>query len=72
MATNFPLVVIRNKATKHFFFARTTNFSTMGVATGNTIVSATFSVSTGTETGASTVYVVANGIPSAGKSITVQ
>ncbi|MFZ0287431.1 MAG: kelch repeat-containing protein [Terriglobales bacterium] len=72
MATNFPLVVIRNKTTKHFFFARTTNFSTMGVATGNTIVSATFSVSTGTETGASTVYVVANGIPSAGKSITVQ
>jgi len=72
MATNYPLVVIRNKATGHFFFARTTNFSTMGIATGSTPVSATFAVSSATETGASTVYVVANGIPSAGKPITVQ
>ncbi len=71
MASNFPLVVIRNKATKHFFFARTTNFSTMGIATGNTVVSCTFAVPSGIETGASTVYVVANGIPSAGKPITV-
>jgi hypothetical protein len=72
MASNFPLVVIRNNATKHFFFARTTNFSTMGIATGNAVVSATFTVSTATETGPSTFYVVANGIPSAGHSITVQ
>ncbi len=71
MATNFPLVVIRNKATKHFFFARTHNHSTMGIATGSTIVSTTFDVPTGVETGPSTVYVVANGIPSAGKNITV-
>jgi hypothetical protein len=71
MATNYPLVVIRNRATGHFFFARTTNFSTMGIATGNTTVSATFAVPTGIETGASTIYVVANGIPSAGKSVTV-
>jgi hypothetical protein len=72
MGSNFPLVVIRNNATKHFFFARTTGFSTMGIATGSATVSATFAVSTGTETGASMVYVVANGIPSAGKPTTVQ
>ncbi len=71
-ATSFPLVVIRNKATGHFFFARTSNFSTSGIATGSTPVTASFAVSSGTETGASTVYVVANGIPSAGKPITVQ
>jgi hypothetical protein len=71
MATNYPLVVIRNAATKHFFFARTHGFSTMGIATGSTTVSATFDVPAGIETGASTVYVVANGIPSAGKAVTV-
>ncbi len=71
MSTSFPLVVIRNTATKHFFFARTHNFSTMGIATGSTIVSASFDVPAGIETGPSTVYVVANGIPSAGKAITV-
>jgi hypothetical protein len=72
MATSFPLVVIRNNATKHFFFAPTSGFSNLGIATGSTVISATFSVATGTETGPSTVYVVANGIPSAGKAITVQ
>jgi len=71
MASSYPLVVIQNNATKHFAFARTTNFSTMGIATGNTIVSASFAVPANIETGASTIYVVANGIPSAGKSITV-
>jgi len=71
MATNYPLVVIQNHATKHFFFARTHNFSTMGIATGSAVVSATFDVPASAETGASTLYVVANGIPSAGKAITV-
>lgn len=71
MATNYPLVVIRNNATKHFFFARTTGFTSMGIATGSLPVSATFAVPANIETGASTVYVVANGIPSAGKPLTV-
>jgi len=71
MATNYPLVVIRNNATGHFSAARTSNFSQMGIATGSLPVSATFAVPAGIETGASTVYVVANGIPSAGKPITV-
>jgi hypothetical protein len=71
MASNFPIVVIKNKATGHFSFARTTNFSTMGIATGTATVSATFAVPSGIETGPSTIYVVANGIASGGKSITV-
>jgi hypothetical protein len=71
MATNFPLVVIQNKATKEFFFCRTHNFSTMGIATGSATVSATFDVPVNAEQGAGTLYVVANGIPSAGEAVTV-
>ena len=70
-ATNYPLVVIQNHASKHFYFARTHDHSTMGIATGSTPVSTTFDVPANAETGASTLYVVANGIPSAGKSVTV-
>jgi hypothetical protein len=43
----------------------------MGVATGSKIVSTNFDVPTGIETGASTLVVVANGIPSAAVNITV-
>jgi hypothetical protein len=64
-ATNFPLVLIENCQTGHKTFARTRNFSTMGVATGLfTPVTAEFTVSPGTETGASSLIVIANGIPS--------
>ncbi len=71
-ATNYPLVRITNNATGHVFYARTHGHSTMGVATGSAIVSTNFDVSAATETGASTLAVVANGIPSAPFSITVQ
>jgi hypothetical protein len=70
-ATNYPLVRITNLATRHVFYARTHDHSTMGVATGETIVSTNFDVSAGTETGASSLEVVANGIPSKRVSITV-
>lgn len=63
-ATNYPLVRITNNATGHVAYARTHNHSTMGVATGATIVSTFFDVLAGTETGPSTLQVVANGIPS--------
>ena len=64
-ATNYPLVRLTNKATGHVFYARTHDHSTMGVATGSTVVSTIFDVPLATETGASTLEVVANGIPSA-------
>jgi len=70
-ATNYPLVRITNNATGHVFYAKTHGHSTMGVATGTRIVSTNFDVPAGMETGASTIVVVANGIPSGAVSITV-
>ncbi len=70
-ATNYPLVRITNKSTGHVFYAKTHDHSTMGVATGSTIVSTNFDVPSGIETGASTLVVVANGIPSTAVNITI-
>lgn len=70
-ATNYPLVRITNNATGHVFYARTHDHSTMGVATGAAIVSTNFDVAAGTETGASSLVVVANGIPSKAVNVTV-
>jgi hypothetical protein len=72
MASSFPLVRIENAATKHIFYARTHNFSTMGIATGATVVSTSFDVPSTIETGASAVFVVANGIASAPKLVTIE
>jgi hypothetical protein len=71
-ATNYPLVQITNKSTKHVFYARTHGHSSMGVATGSETVSTNFDVPASMETGASTLVVIANGIPSPSVSITVQ
>jgi hypothetical protein len=73
-ATNYPLVQITNNATRHKFFARTHDHSTMAVATGNAMTSTQFDIlptSSGTEFGASTLVVIANGIPSKPVGITV-
>lgn len=68
---NFPLVRITNNATGDVSYAKTFDFSTMGVATGSATVSTKFSVPTNIETGASQLEVVANGIPSLPIPITV-
>ena len=70
-ATNYPLVRITNNATGHVFYCKTHGHSTMGVATGPKIVSTNFDVPSGIELGASTLVVVANGIPSASVAVTV-
>lgn len=70
--TNYPLVRITNSTSGHVFYARTHDHSTMGVATGSATVSTNFDVPAGMEAGASTLVVVANGIPSAGVSVTIQ
>jgi len=70
-ATNYPLVRITNNSTGHVFYAKTHDHSTMGVATGSTIVFTNFDVPASMETGASSLVVVANGIPSQPVSITV-
>jgi hypothetical protein len=69
-ATNYPLVRIRNNKSGQIFYARTHHFST-GVATGSKIVSTEFDVLPGTQTGPSTLEVIANGIPSLPVDITV-
>ena len=71
VATNFPLVRIKNSKTGDVSYARTYKFSTMAVATGNAIVSTWFEVPTDIETGDSKLEVVANGIPSMPIPITV-
>ena len=70
-ATNYPLVRITNNSTGHVFYAKTHNHSTMGVATGTKIAFTSFDVPPGMETGASSLVVVANGIPSQAVSVTV-
>jgi hypothetical protein len=70
-ATNYPLVRIANNKTGHVFYARTHDHSSMGVATGSTTVSTNFDVPTTMETGASSLVVVANGIPSQAVNVTV-
>ena len=71
MNSNYPIVRITNNATGHVFYAKTHNFSTMGVATGTKIVSTQFDVPATIETGASTLEVVANGIASQPSNVTV-
>jgi len=70
-ATNYPLVRIVNNATGHVFYCKTHDHSTMGVATGSTLVSTSFDVPASIETGASQLFVVANGIASAASTVTV-
>jgi hypothetical protein len=69
-ATNYPLVRIVNNGTGHVSYARTSGHSSMTIAP-NAPGSTNFKVAAGAETGASKLYVVANGIPSAGTDITV-
>jgi len=72
VATNFPLVRITNDATHDTFYARTHDHSSMAAATGTTTVSTNFDVRANAQTGASSLVVVANGIPSEAVSITIK
>ena len=70
-ATNYPLVRITNDGTGRVFYARTKNHSSMGVATGNALVSTHFTVPLGIDLGPSQLVVVANGIASDPVSVTI-
>ncbi len=69
--SNYPLVRITYKNSKHVTFFRTHDHSTMGVATGTTVVSTNFDVPSNAETGAATLEVVTNGIASAPVNVTI-
>jgi hypothetical protein len=69
-ATNYPLVRITNTATGAVTYARTSGMTRMSVAPGAKS-SVTFTLPAGIATGASTLVVVANGLASAPKSVTI-
>ncbi|HLY05768.1 MAG TPA: hypothetical protein VKR31_08480 [Rhizomicrobium sp.] len=69
-ATNYPIVRITNNATSDVCYARSYNFSTMGVWTSGT-TNATFDVPKSCETGASSLQVIVNGIASSGTAVTL-
>jgi hypothetical protein len=68
--TNFPLVRITNDATGVVTYARTSDWTSVSVAPG-TSSSTRFTLSPSTPTGKSTLVVVANGIASPPKTITI-
>lgn len=70
-ATNYPIVRITNSSTRHVFYCRTFNHSTMAVATGSATVSTNVLVPPSAETGPSQLEVVANGIASSPVNITI-
>jgi hypothetical protein len=69
-ATNFPLVRITNTSSSHVVYARTHNFSYMGVGSER-VVSAKFDVPSSIGSGASSLVVVANGIASTPVQVTI-
>jgi hypothetical protein len=71
-ATNYPIVRITNEATTHVFYARTHDHSTMAIATGNAMVSTMVDIPANAETGPSRIEVVANGIASRARRVTIQ
>jgi ELWxxDGT repeat protein len=62
-STNYPIVQLKNAA-EDIYFARTFNWSSTGVATGNALVSTEFSLPAGMLAGGYSLTVVANGIAS--------
>jgi hypothetical protein len=70
-ATNYPLVRITNMVTGDVQYCRTSNHSTMAVATGSALTSTTVDVPANIEPGTSGVEVVTNGIASAMAFVTI-
>jgi hypothetical protein len=64
MATNYPIFRLTGKDTGTVTYLRSSNFSTMQIATGNTEVSASVTVPAGMAGGDYGLEVIANGIPS--------
>jgi len=64
VATNYPLVRIRNRQTRNVAYCRTADHSTMGVGTGKDVHSTHFTLPPNIEPGPSELAVVANGVSS--------
>jgi hypothetical protein len=70
MSSNYPIVRLVS-GTGQVYYARTSNFSTMGVATGSATVSADFTLPAGVPNGTYSLYAVANGIASDSFTFTI-
>jgi hypothetical protein len=71
MATNYPLVRLRSQVDGHEYYCRTFDHSAMAVATGSAIVSTSFKVPFNVPHGPADIVVIANGIASEPKDVTV-
>lgn len=71
MDTNYPIVKLTS-ATGKVYYARTYNWSSTGVATGNTPLSTQFTLPAGTPFGTFTLTVIGSGIESPGVPFTTQ
>ncbi len=72
MATNYPIIQIKNPNSGKIWYCRTFGHSTMGVATGTSVQTTNFQVPSSIEKGSSELNLIANGIPSATVPISVQ
>lgn len=70
MATNFPIVQVTNRAIHTSVYLRTHDFSSLGIAPGNTST-AIVDLPAHLTPGAYDLIVIANGIPSAAVSVTI-
>jgi hypothetical protein len=70
MSTNFPVVRITNKATKHVCYAKTHDHTAMGISTGE-VTQTQFDIPASCESGKSTLQVVASGLASRGTPVTL-
>lgn len=68
-ATNYP--IIRLQSGSAVYYCRTANFSTMGLQTGTVIHSCSFTVPASIPLGSYSITVIANGIASASRSVSV-
>jgi hypothetical protein len=71
-ATNYPLVRITITSSGHVFYARTHDFSSMGVQTGKLVVSTQVDIPSSMGAGSGSLVVVANGIPSKPVAVTIK
>ena len=70
-ATNYPIVRLHSTTSSAVYYCRTSNFSTMAVQTGTVIHSCSFKVPSSVPFGSYNIVVIANGIASAGRPISV-
>jgi hypothetical protein len=68
-ATNYPIVRLEATSSSDVYYCRTSDFSTMGLQTGTAVHSCSFTVPSSAPLGSYRIVVIANGIASAGTSI---